>query len=173
MAGPELLLAAAAVSAAAGVMGGVAANSQGKAAQAAADQEAEQAAEAAGIRQAQNSRQEEALRRDQAREAAIDRAGAAESGQGPGGTALELFKLRAIAGERDALALRYSGELEALGFKRQSQNSLYRGKVAATAGRNEMIGSFIGAGATMLGGYGDYKVGKQQEAAALAGGAGG
>lgn len=156
MAGPEILLAAAAVSAAAGVMGGVAANAQGQAAEKAAGYEADQLEESARITSRQNAAKEAELRREQARRAGRNRAAVAESGQGPGGTALELFKLSAIDAERDALAMRYTGQLESLGFRREASASRYRGKLAAAKGRNEMIGSFIGAGATMLGGVGGY-----------------
>lgn len=156
MAGPEVLLAAAAISAAAGVMGGMAANAQGQAAQEAADNEAEQLEESARIKARQNAAGEGELRREQARQAGRNRAAVAESGQGPGGTALELFKISAIDAERDALAMRYSGQLEELGFKRAATGRRYEGRVAAAKGKSDMIGSFIGAGATMLGGVGEY-----------------
>lgn len=157
MAGPEILLAAAAVSSASAVMGGLAANAQGQAARQAAKGEAEQLEESARITARENAEAESELRREQARQAGRNRAAVAESGQGPGGTALELFKVAAIDAERDALALRYTGQLESLGFRRQASATRYGGKLAAHRGKQEMIGAFIGAGAGMLGGVGDYR----------------
>lgn len=61
-------------------------------------------------------------------------------------------KAAAELGRRDALNVRQAGELEAYGYRTDAMNMRAQGALAKMEGRNALLGSFLGAGASLVGG---------------------
>jgi hypothetical protein len=55
-------------------------------------------------------------------------------------------------GRRDALNIRQGGELEAYGYKTEAVNQRAQGQLAKSAGVSNMLGSFLGAAGSLVGG---------------------
>lgn len=141
----------------AGIYSGVSASQQGKAAQEMAEYSAEaKEQEKREIEKAKEYRQErhaeETERIKGELSAGLGKAGAVPSA----GIPLLIKAKQASESELENLMIGYEGGVSAK--QTQSQADIYRmeGKLARKRGRNKAIGSYIGAGATLLTGFAEY-----------------
>jgi hypothetical protein len=142
-AAPFLLIAGAAMSA-------IGALSAASAQKNAADYNADVAKRNALIARQQASANEAAQRRDASRALGKMRAGYGASGVvGSEGTPLDVLEDSVATAELDALNIRYSGELEAMGYQDEARLQKMRGKAAMREG-------YFKAGSAILGGMSSY-----------------
>ena len=112
-----------------------------------ATQESKQIEVATGIEQIKQS--QEASRQMSGLEA--------QAGVKSGGSPLEVMAKQASESELENLTIGYEGQVKAGQKRSEAEMALMRGKLAKQRGRNAMIGSFMKAGGTMLGGFGQNK----------------
>ena len=68
------------------------------------------------------------------------------------GTALDTQADTAYMGEMDALMIRYDSQRRADAYKQQSLNLQSQSQMTSLAGKNALTASYLGAGASLLGG---------------------
>ena len=68
------------------------------------------------------------------------------------GTALDTQADTAYMGEMDALMIRYDAQRRADAYKQQSLNLQSQSQMTSLAGKNALTSSYLGAGASLLGG---------------------
>lgn len=105
-------------------------------------------AQAARTLRATNA-QEEALRRQQAKELGRERAAWGQSGLAVSGSPLDAMTESARLAELDALNLRYGGIVQANDLRNQAQSTRWEGRMARRAG-------YIGAGTALLSGASQF-----------------
>ena len=129
---------------------------QGKSAQSAANANAANLEQNAGIERSQANQREEAKRREARMVLGTQRAALAESGGGMGGSAADVMRQSSINAELDALTLRYEGDLRARGLEAEAQQERFAGKVAKRASYFNAASSIL-SGAAAYGAYGENK----------------
>lgn len=102
-----------------------------------------------------NSR-EDSLRRKQALFMGKQRATAAESGAGLGGSNADVLRQSEIESELDALSLRYEGDLEARGLLAQSDAYRTEASFSRSQKSSARMGGWLGVGAAALSGTSSY-----------------
>lgn len=154
-----VLIAGTVVSALGSIASGYAAKAQYES-QAQASQHAATIAEQNAATIALQAGEREHQQRREARQAfGATEAAIAESGSGFGGSNALLYKQSMIDAEVDALNIRYEGMLARTSALNEAQGLRYQAKTAKAAGRNAVIGGWIGAATTGLTGAANY--GKQ------------
>lgn len=134
---------------------------QGKAAQSAANYNAQvMETNAANERSASNQR-EEAQRRQARMVLGQQRAAFAQSGTGLEGSAADVMQQSAADAELDALTMRYEGDMRASGLMAQAGMERYEGRQARKAGNAQALGSILG-GVSKYGEYGANKAYRDQ-----------
>lgn len=153
--------ASAVVAAVSYVQAGKNADAQGRAAQQAADYNAEIQAQNARVARQQAGAREEAQRRQARQVLGEQRAALSQAGIGLGGSAADVYGQSAANAELDALNIRYEGELDARGLLAQSALSTYGGQVDRMNGKIGKQAGYTNAAASLLTGassaYGAYK----------------
>lgn len=146
------------------VQAGKNANAQAKAAQNAADYNAEMEAQNARVARQQAGAREEAQRRQARQVLGEQRAALSQAGIGLAGSAADVYGQSAANAELDALNIRYEGELGARGLLAQSELSRHEGSVSAMNGKSAKRASYVNAASSLLAGassaYGYARSGK-------------
>lgn len=142
----------------AGVMGAGNALASGKAAQRAANFNAETMEAEARIAKQQGAAREEAQRRRAREFLGTQRAAAGQAGVGLGGSIGDVLEQSATDAELDALNIRYESNLQALGMQNQAAITRWQGKEAKRAARAQAITSLL-SGAAAYGASGGINLG--------------
>lgn len=85
--------------------------------------------------------------------------GAQEAAQGSSGLVLGgrsqvmTRKAARVLGRRDSLNIKQAGEVESYNYKVQAANQTASGNLAMMEGRSNMLGSFLGAAGSLIGGF--------------------
>lgn len=110
---------------------------------------------AESVRSVYSSREDQARRR-QRLFLGRQRAGAAESRTGLGGTNADLLHQSEVEAEFESLNIRYEGDLEARGLLAQADTFRTQATNARRAAKGAKMGGLLGAGAAAISGYGSY-----------------
>jgi hypothetical protein len=156
MAGPWMLVAAAAVQAVGAIQQGKAQKAQANAQATAARYNANLRTMEADIARSTAGRREEQMRRASRQVLGKQRAGIAQAGVGFTGSSLDLMDQSSFMAELDALNVRYEGNLRSHGLMAQAQQDLYSARAYEASGKNAMKQAYISAGASLLSGAAGY-----------------
>lgn len=129
---------------------------QAKAAQQASEYNAAIARNNAQLTLEQGNANEEAQRRHARIVMGQQRAALQEAGIGSEGTASDLYQQSAESAELDALNIRYGATLQANSYLNQSNLDMTQARQYARNASSASNASFVGAGASLLAGYGNY-----------------
>ena len=162
------MMAAAAASSVSQLVGGVQAYNQGKYEADVAGQNAKIAVDNAARARLDASMAEEAHMRQLRKELGRAAASASQSGVAAGGPGVGSYgainSQSAREGMLDALNIRYGGETEAHAHEVEAVQFRAERKAAIQRAKGGLLTGVLGAGASALSGYGDYRVARQQMA---------
>lgn len=138
------------------IYSGMAASAEGKSAENMAKYNAAMAEREAKSIEARTKVQQRLQAEEAERRMGTLRAGLGASGAvSTEGSPLMIQTAQAVEDEYNNLMTGYTGREEATAARSQGALSLMEGKIARQAGKNKMYSSFIGAGSTLLAGFGE------------------
>lgn len=129
---------------------------QAKAAANAANYNATVARNNAQLALEQGNANEESQRRHARMALGQQRAALAEAGIGLEGTGGDLYEQSASGAELDAQNIRYGAQLQSTSYLNQSNLEMAQAKQYSRNAANASTASYIGAGSSLLAGYGNY-----------------
>jgi hypothetical protein len=150
-----LLIGGAVAGAGGQVYSGMAANAEGKSAQNMANYNSQLAEREANMTEQRTALQQKQQAEEASRRQSTMRAGLGASGVvSTEGSPLLIQAEQASQDEFQNLLVGYQGQQEATALRSEATLQRQQGKMARKSGKNAMIGSFIGAGSSLMSGFG-------------------